>query len=244
MKLYPAIDLKNGRSVRLYQGQFDQETVVNNSPLQQAKQIAAAGLTNLHLVDLDGAKDGRPVNQAIIAAIVEQTPLQVEIGGGIRTLAQIETYLNLGVTRVIIGSAALTDPELVTTAVKKFGAAKIVVGIDGKQGKVATEGWLAQSQVTMADLVAAMQKVGVQTFIVTDIERDGTLQGPNQAQLVELAAQFPAATFVASGGVRDARDLKDLAAAGIEHAIVGKALYAGSVTLAELAELSRNKSEL
>lgn len=240
MNLYPAIDLKNGRSVRLYQGQFDQETVVNDSPLAQAQQIAAAGLSKLHLVDLDGAKDGQPANQAIITAIVEQTSLQAEIGGGIRTLAQIETYLALGVARVIIGSAALTDPELVTQAIQKFGAAKIVVGIDGKNGKVATEGWLAQSQVTMTDLVAAMQKVGVQTFIVTDIERDGTLQGPNQRQLIDLAAQFPAATFVASGGVRDVDDLKALTAAGIEHAIIGKALYAGSVTLTELAELSRN----
>ncbi|MFL2029722.1 1-(5-phosphoribosyl)-5-[(5-phosphoribosylamino)methylideneamino]imidazole-4-carboxamide isomerase [Loigolactobacillus zhaoyuanensis] len=240
MNLYPAIDLKNGRSVRLYQGQFDQETVVNDSPLAQAQQIAAAGLSNLHLVDLDGAKDGQPANQAIITAIVEQTSLQVEIGGGIRTLAQIETYLALGVARVIIGSAALTDPKLVTQAIQKFGAAKIVVGIDGKNGKVATEGWLAQSQVTMTDLVAAMQKVGVQTFIVTDIERDGTLQGPNQQQLIDLAAQFPAATFVASGGVRDVDDLKALAAAGIEHAIIGKALYAGSVTLTELAKLSRS----
>ncbi|MFD0896730.1 1-(5-phosphoribosyl)-5-[(5-phosphoribosylamino)methylideneamino]imidazole-4-carboxamide isomerase [Loigolactobacillus binensis] len=238
MNLYPAIDLKNGRSVRLYQGQFDQETIVNDAPLAQAQQIAAAGLTNLHLVDLDGAKNGKPANQATIAAIVEQTPLQVEIGGGIRTLAQIATYLTLGVSRVIIGSAALKDPELVTAAVKKFGASRIVVGIDGKNGKVATEGWLAQSEVAMADLVAAMQAVGVQTFIVTDIERDGTLQGPNQQQLVTLAAQFPAATFVASGGVRDGKDLQALAAAGIDHAIVGKALYAGTVTLAELRRLA------
>ncbi|PIO82175.1 1-(5-phosphoribosyl)-5-[(5-phosphoribosylamino)methylideneamino]imidazole-4-carboxamide isomerase [Loigolactobacillus backii] len=237
MNVFPAIDLQAGHSVRLYQGQFDQQTLINADPVAQAKQIEAANLTNLHLVDLDGAKDGLPVNQAVIQKIRKQTRLFIEVGGGIRNLQQIERYLNLGIDRVIIGSAALNNPELVAQAVRKFGATKIVVGLDGKNGQVATDGWLKQSKTSISAALAAMLAVGVQTFIVTDIQRDGTMSGPNVNLLAQLQQQYPAAVIVASGGIRNLADLKQLAKNKVQSSIIGKALYEGTVTLAELAEV-------
>ncbi|KRK40642.1 1-(5-phosphoribosyl)-5-[(5-phosphoribosylamino)methylideneamino]imidazole-4-carboxamide isomerase [Loigolactobacillus bifermentans] len=235
MNIFPAIDLLNGQSVRLYQGDYQQVSTVNPDPVAQAKAVAAAGLRRLHVVDLDGAKAGKPQNKAVVAKLRQSTDLFLEIGGGIRTLTEIEAYLELGVDRVILGSVALKDPQLVATAVEKFGSAKIVVGIDGQNGQVATEGWLDQSQVNMSDLMAAMLKVGVTQFIVTDIARDGTLTGPNVALLQDLQETFPAATVVASGGMHDAGDLAALQQAGLTDVIVGKALQKGTLTLAELA---------
>ncbi|MSE22218.1 1-(5-phosphoribosyl)-5-[(5-phosphoribosylamino)methylideneamino]imidazole-4-carboxamide isomerase, partial [Lactobacillus parabuchneri] len=160
MQIIPAIDLKNQQSVRLYQGDFKQTTVISQSPVEQAVSIEQAGLTNLHLVDLDGAKSGRPVNRTIIEQICEQTDLKVEVGGGIRSMSQINAYLTSGVDRVILGSAALNDPKLVQSAINQFGADQIVVGIDGKNGQVAVSGWLEQSQVEMASLMASMAAFG------------------------------------------------------------------------------------
>lgn len=235
MNIFPAIDLLNGQSVRLYQGDYQQVSTVNPDPVAQAKAVAAAGLRRLHVVDLDGAKAGKPQNKAVVAKLRQATDLFIEIGGGIRQLNEIEAYLALGVNRVILGSVALKNPELVATAVEKFGSTKIVVGIDGQNGQVATEGWLDQSQVSMSDLMAAMLKVGVTQFIVTDIARDGTLTGPNVTLLQTLQQTFPQATVVASGGMHDANDLKALQQAGLTDVIVGKALQKGTLTLAELA---------
>jgi len=237
--IFPAIDLRNGQSVRLYQGNYNQETVINSNPITQAQQIQAAGLTHLHLVDLDGAKSGRPINLDIITALRQNTTLFIELGGGIRSLAQIQQYLSLGINRVIIGSAALTHPELVTEAVARFGAESIAVGVDGRQEQVATDGWLTASSTTFSEIIQAMQTVGVINFIVTDIERDGTLSGPNIALLSRLQQKFPETNIIASGGISTIKDIEDLQTAGIKDIIVGRALYDGDVTLPALKEVMK-----
>lgn len=237
--IFPAIDLRNGQSVRLYQGDYNQETVINSDPITQAQQIQATGLTHLHLVDLDGAKSGRPINLDIITALRQNTTLFIELGGGIRSLAQIQQYLSLGINRVIIGSAALTHPELVTEAVARFGAESIAVGVDGRQEQVATDGWLTASSTTFSEIIQAMQAVGVMNFNVTDIERDGTLGGPNIALLSRLQQKFPETNIIASGGISTIKDIEDLQTAGIKDIIVGRALYDGNVTLPALKEVMK-----
>lgn len=237
--IFPAIDLRNGQSVRLCQGDYNKETVINSDPISQAQQIQAAGLTHLHLVDLDGAKSGKPINLDIITALRQNTQLFIELGGGIRSLAQIKQYLSLGINRVIIGSAALTHPELVTEAVAQFGAESIVVGVDGRQEQVATDGWLTASSTTFSEIIQAMQAVGVINFIVTDIERDGTLSGPNIALLSRLQQKFPETNIIASGGISTITDIEDLQTAGIKDIIVGRALYDGNVTLSALKEVMK-----
>ena len=237
--IFPAIDLRNGQSVRLYQGDYNKETVINSDPISQAQQIQAAGLTHLHLVDLDGAKSGKPINLDIITALRQNTQLFIELGGGIRSLAQIQQYLSLGINRVIIGSAALTHPELVTEAVARFGAESIAVGVDGRQEQVATDGWLTASSTTFSEIIQAMQAVGVINFIVTDIERDGTLSGPNIALLSRLQQKFPETNIIASGGISTITDIEDLQTAGIKDIIVGRALYDGNVTLSALKEVMK-----
>lgn len=237
--IFPAIDLRNGQSVRLYQGNYNKETVINSNAITQAQQIQAAGLTHLHLVDLDGAKSGRPINLDIITALRQNTTLFIELGGGIRSLAQIQQYLSLGINRVIIGSAALTHPELVTEAVARFGAESIAVGVDGRQEQVATDGWLTASSTTFSEIIQAMQAVGVINFIVTDIERDGTLSGPNIALLSRLQQKFPETNIIASGGISTIKDIEDLQTAGIKDIIVGRALYDGNVALPALKEVMK-----
>jgi len=242
MEIIPAIDLRNQQSVRLYQGDFDQTTLIAQDPLKQAKQIEAAGLKRLHLVDLDGAKSGRPVNRELIKQICAETSLKVEVGGGIRTLSQINGYLTSGVSRVILGSAALTDPKLVQEAVNQFGNDQVVVGIDGKDGKVAISGWLEESDVSMNTLMTSMVAVGVVNFVVTDITKDGTLSGPNVDLLGKLQKAFPTTEVIASGGVTTVADLEKLADAGIKSAIVGRAMATGDLPLRTLAEVSSNVS--
>lgn len=237
MVMYPAIDLKNGQSVRLYQGDFDQETLIEATPFSQAQRIENAGLTHLHVVDLDGAVAGKPVNQAIIEQIVTQTQLKVEVGGGIRTLDQIAQYLEMGVDQVVLGSIAWQNPNLVQMAIERFGPAHLTVGLDGKGGKIAIQGWLDVVDKTFADLLSDMLALGVQRFVVTDIARDGTLTGPNLALLTSLQAQFPTAQLVASGGVSTVADIQALQAAGIADVIIGRALFDGAVTLPDLVKL-------
>ncbi|GEP24374.1 MAG: 1-(5-phosphoribosyl)-5-[(5-phosphoribosylamino)methylideneamino]imidazole-4-carboxamide isomerase [Lentilactobacillus diolivorans] len=240
MQIIPAIDLKEQQSVRLYQGDFNRTTIINASPLAQALAIEKAGLTRLHLVDLDGAKSGRPINRDVIEQICRQTNLQVEVGGGIRSLSQINAYLTSGVNRVILGSAALNNPQLVQQAIHQFGADQIVVGIDGKDGLVAVSGWLEQSSVSMAELMASMVAFGVKTFIVTDISRDGTLNGPNIDLLKGLQQKYSQSTVIASGGIRSITDLDCLARADIKAAIIGKAMATGDLPLARLAEVAED----
>lgn len=236
MQIFPAIDLLNGRSVRLFQGDYDQVTPVASDPVVQAQKIQAAGLKRLHLVDLDGAKAGRPMNQTVVQAIRQATDLTLEIGGGLRDLATIQTYLAAGIQRVILGSVALKNPTLVQTALQNFGPDRIVIGIDGQNGQVATEGWLDQSQVAMPQLIDAMVTMGAKNFIVTDIHRDGAMTGPNLTLLKQLQTQFSTTTIVASGGIRNYQDLTALAQNGLTQAIIGKALVTGDLTLAQLVE--------
>ena len=218
--IFPAIDLQDGRSVRLYKGDFAQETVINPDPVDQAKQYEAAKVGALHLVDLDGAKAGKPVNVDIVKAVREAFTGILEIGG---------------VDRVILGSVALKNPELTKQVIAEYGAERIVIGVDGKNGKVAAEGWLDQSDVPMTNLIGAMVEGGAKYFIVTDVDRDGTMQGANEDLLGNLQKEFPTARIVASGGVRNLEDIKSLEAKGVMDSIVGKALYEGTITLEEIA---------
>lgn len=236
MKVFPAIDLKDGHAVRLVQGDFEQKTVVNEDPLAQAKEFQAAGISFIHVVDLDGALDGRATSAELIEAIKSSTDLGVEVGGGIRTMAQINAYAEAGIDRLIIGSAALKDPELVKAAVKKYGD-RIAVGIDAKDGLVAISGWLDVSETDYLTFAKEMANHGVKTIIYTDIARDGTLTGPNMEHYEKLLAQVPEVQIVASGGVSGKADLLALADLGVYGAIVGKAFYNGNITLAEMLEV-------
>ena len=238
--ILPAIDIYQGQSVRLFQGNYQKSTLVSTTPVDQARQINAANINCLHLVDLDGAKDGQPVNFKLTSAICQAFSGMVEIGGGIRSLDTIKQYLNVGVSRVILGSAALTDPELTKEALDQFDPAKIVIGVDGRKGQVATEGWLDQSKVAMDKLIAAMVNAGAKNFIVTDVARDGTMTGPNTSLYRRLQAQFAGANIIASGGVRNLKDVKSLQSVGIRDIIAGKSIYEGTLTLKEVAEVNNN----
>ena len=234
MQILPAIDIKNGQAVRLFKGDFAQQTVVNPDVLDQARLFKEAGIRFIHVVDLDGALEGKASNRDLIAKIKETTGLGVEVGGGIRTLEQIEDYLEVGIDRVIIGSMAVKSPGFVQAALDKFGPDRIVVGIDAKAGLVATEGWLETSQVNYLDLALAMEKMGVKLFVYTDVDRDGTLTGPNLQHYQALMKELTTAQVIASGGIAQLSDLQDLEGLGLPAAIVGKAYYSGNISLAEL----------
>ena len=234
MNILPAIDIRDGQAVRLFKGDFNQQTVVNPDVLGQARIFADAGIEFIHVVDLDGALDGKATNRDLIAALKVATGLGVEVGGGIRTLEQIQDYLNVGIDRVIIGSMAVKNPSFVKEAIERFGAEKIVVGIDAKNGYVATEGWLETSNVDFISLAKEMEKMGVQLFVYTDVDRDGTLTGPNFAHYEQLVAELTTAKVIASGGIAQLSDLTRLAEIGVAGTIVGKAYYNGNISLEEL----------
>ena len=234
MIIFPAIDIIGGQCVRLVQGDYATASKVAEDPLETAKKFEAAGAEWIHMVDLDGAKAGYPVNTGIYENIAKQTHLKVEVGGGIRTLDTIRAYLDLGITRVILGSAALKDPQLVADAVAEFGADRIVVGIDAKNEMVATEGWLETSNVHYIDLAKEMIKAGVKTFIFTDISKDGTLSGVNTEQLRKLRdAVGDQCNIVASGGVHTIDDIIACRELGLYGTIAGKSLYQGTLDLAD-----------
>ncbi|SNU08743.1 1-(5-phosphoribosyl)-5-[(5-phosphoribosylamino)methylideneamino] imidazole-4-carboxamide isomerase [Streptococcus equinus] len=234
MQILPAIDIKDGQAVRLFKGDFNQKTVVNPDVLEQAKIFAEAGIQFIHVVDLDGALDGRATNRDLIAKLKKESGLGVEVGGGIRTLEQIEDYLAVGIDRVIIGSMAVKNPDFVRAALEKFGSDKIVVGIDAKAGMVATEGWLETSDVDYISLAKAMEKIGVTLFVYTDVDRDGTLTGPNFEHYERLVAELTTAQVIASGGIAEQADLAKLEKIGVAGTIVGKAYYNGNISLEEL----------
>ena len=234
MNILPAIDIRDGQAVRLFKGDFNQQTVVNPDVLGQARIFADAGIAFIHVVDLDGALDGKATNRDLIAALKVATGLGVEVGGGIRSLEQIQDYLNVGIDRVIIGSMAVKNPSFVQEAIDRFGAEKIVVGIDAKDGFVATEGWLETSNVDFISLAKEMEKMGVQLFVYTDVDRDGTLTGPNFAHYEQLVAELTTAKVIASGGIAQLSDLTRLAEIGVAGTIVGKAYYNGNISLEEL----------
>ncbi|MGQ7356881.1 1-(5-phosphoribosyl)-5-[(5-phosphoribosylamino)methylideneamino]imidazole-4-carboxamide isomerase [Streptococcus suis] len=236
MQIYPAIDIRNGKAVRLFKGDFNQETVVNPDVLDQAKTFAAAGIDFIHVVDLDGALEGRATNRDLIASLKSETGLRIQVGGGVRTLDQIADYLDAGIDRVIIGSMAVKNPDFVKQALKRFGSQAIVVGIDAKNGFVATEGWLETSQVDYLSLAKEMEKIGVRLFVYTDVDRDGTLTGPNFDHYRKLKATLTEADVIASGGIHSMSDLVELAQIGVSGTIVGKAYYSGKVSLDDLQQ--------
>ena len=230
MILYPAIDLKDGRCVRLLKGDFDRETVFNDDPADQAAQFQAQGFRWLHVVDLNGAVEGRAVNSTSVEAILAAVTIPVQLGGGIRDMAGIEMWLARGLSRVILGTVALTDPGLVRQAAQAFPG-KVAVGIDARDGRVATQGWLETSDVTAIDLARSFEDAGVAAIVYTDIDRDGALQGVNVEATAGLARAL-ATPVIASGGVAglgDLRALKREAASGIEGVICGRALYDGKI---------------
>ena len=234
MQILPAIDIKEGQAVRLFKGDFNQKTVVNPDVIGQSKIFAQAGIDFIHVVDLDGALDGRATNRDLIAKLKKESGLGVEVGGGIRTLEQIEDYLAVGIDRVIIGSMAVKNPDFVKAALEKFGSDKIVVGIDAKNGMVATEGWLETSNVDYISLAKAMEKIGVTLFVYTDVDRDGTLTGPTFEHYERLVAELTTAKVIASGGIAEQSDLVKLQEIGVAGTIVGKAYYNGNISLEEL----------
>jgi len=236
MRILPAIDLRFGKVVRLTRGDYDTTTVYADNPAEIAKQFAETGCKDLHVVDLDGAKDGELTNYAAVRSIVEATDMLVEIGGGIRTIDRIETYLSLGVGRCIIGTAAVNDPEFLKTAVSEYGE-KIAVGVDAKDGLVAVSGWLEVTGINSLEFCGKLRDMGVKTVIYTDISKDGMLSGPNHEIYNELS-EIAGLDVIASGGVTTIDDVKRLSSSGIYGAIIGKALYTGKISLSEALEVA------
>lgn len=236
MELIPAIDLKDGRCVRLVQGDFTQSTIYGDDPVAMAQRWVACGATRLHVVDLDGARNGRPTNTDAVLAIVRAAGVPVQLGGGLRRDEDVSAALALGVERVILGTAAVEHAELVARLLARFGD-RLIIGVDARDGKVATAGWTETADVWAVDLVRHMAALGVRRVIYTDISRDGTLTEPNFEALAALI--WPGGpAIIASGGIAEVAHLRRLAALGVEGAIVGKALYAGRIDLqAALASL-------
>ena len=235
MILFPAIDLYDHKVVRLLKGDYEKMTVYSDDPLATAKNIESMGGKWLHLVDLEGAKDGTTPNFDVVSAIAKDTGLKVEIGGGIRSFETIEKYLNAGVQRVILGTKAVKDPGFLKEAVSKWGD-KIAVGVDAKNGKVAVNGWMDVLDIDMFDFLQDIKEMGVKTAIVTDISKDGAMKGTN-LPLYERLSKLSGIDITASGGVSTLDDLKALKAMDIYGAILGKAMYNGAIVLSEALEL-------
>ena len=239
MKIFPAIDLFGGQAVRLYKGDYDQMTVYDPEPLNTDRKFEAAGATNLHLVDLEGAKTGQTTNLPTIEKLAANTGLFIEVGGGIRNMDTVRRYLEAGASRVILGTAAVTDPDFLAAAVAAYGD-KIAVGADLKDGKVAIKGWLETSQEGWEAFFDKMQALGVATIICTDISKDGAMQGTNR-ELYKLLAQKYTMNIIASGGVSSLEDIQALKAAGVHGAIIGKAYYTGAIDLAQAVKLGEGE---
>ena len=234
MYLYPAIDLYEGKAVRLYKGDYNQMTVFSENPAEVAKAFELQGATHLHLVDLEGARDGTTSNLPVIEKILQRTNLFTEVGGGIRDLETAEKYLSLGVDRVILGTAAVKDEAFLKQALALYGE-KIAVGVDIKDGFVAIRGWTEKSDLTTEDFFAKMQSLGVKTIICTDISKDGAMQGTNRALYKELSSKF-SIELIASGGVSSLDDVLALKEMDLHGAIIGKAYYTGAIDLREALE--------
>lgn len=247
MILYPAIDLKDGRCVRLNQGRFDAVTTYSEDPLHIAKQWRDAGAERLHIVDLDGAKEGKPnaQNRAVLARIVKEAGLPVQFGGGVRTLESVRELVELGVARAVVGTAAARNAELIEGVLAQYGD-HIAIGVDARNGVVAIQGWQEESGEKATDFVVRMGRLGAKRFIFTDIARDGMLQGVNLTALKEIAARVPHLAVTASGGVTNRDDIIDLVrlereeAPNVDAVIIGKALYAGSLDLKDALAITRS----
>ena len=237
MQLYPAIDLYEGKAVRLLKGEYQKMTVYSENPVEVARDFQKSGAKCIHLVDLEGAKLGTAPNLGVIAGILAETDLFVEVGGGIRSMEVIEAYLSLGVNRVILGTAAVTDRRFLEQALATYGE-KIAVGVDLKDGYVAIKGWTETSTWTADTFFADLEKLGVSTVICTDISRDGAMQGTNR-ELYRILSEKYSIRLIASGGVSDLEDVRALQAMGLYGAIIGKAYYTGAIDLRQALEVCR-----
>ena len=237
MLIFPAIDLFEKKAVRLYKGDYAQMTIYNENPLAVAKDFEKAGATCLHLVDLEGAKTGETPNLDVISSIVENTNLFTEVGGGIRNMETVRRYLDAGVDRVILGTAAVKYPAFLKEALSTYGE-KVAVGIDLRDGKIAIKGWTETAEVDTEDFLLSLQNMGLTTVICTDIAKDGAMQGANHALYKTLSEKF-SLKIVASGGVSSLDDVKRLAAMDLYGAIIGKAYYTGAIDLAEAIEVTK-----
>lgn len=238
MILYPAIDLKDGKCVRLLRGEMDKATVFSDQPADQAKAFEDSGFEWLHIVDLNGAFEGKPVNEVAVKAILSRVKMPVQLGGGIRNMDMIDTWLSAGVSRVILGTVALRNPVLVKEACRLFPG-QVAVGIDAKGGKVAVNGWAELSDQPAVDLAKKFEDAGVAAIIYTDISRDGAMEGPNFEETIRLAESITT-PVIASGGISSVADIakyKTYGAAGIEGCILGRALYDGAITANEALKL-------
>lgn len=232
MIIFPAIDILKGKCVRLIQGDYDKEIVYGDSPVDMAKQWEAKGAEFIHIVDLDGARSGKSINEQIIIDIAQAVDVPIQVGGGIRSMETVKTYLDSGVNRVIVGTAAIEDEAFLKEAVESY-AERIVVSLDAKDGYVATEGWTDTSDVRALDIVKDLEKLGVKTIVYTDIAKDGMLQGPNLEEQ-EAINEATSIDVIASGGVTTREDVDNLKKLNMYGAIVGKALYDGKITFEEL----------
>ena len=242
MQLFPAIDLRGGQVVRLTQGDYDRMTVYGADPCAQARAFRAAGAQALHVVDLDGAKDGTLSNYDTIAALAKQGGLYIEVGGGIRTEDRIETYLSLGVGRCILGSVAVTDFDFTARMLRRYGE-RIAVGVDARDGFVAIHGWKELSSERGVDFCRRLADAGCTAIIYTDIARDGAMQGTNLALYRQLTDALPGMAFTASGGITREEELTELDAMGVAAAILGKSLYTGALDLARCVRLVQKKED-
>lgn len=238
MFIFPAIDIKDGTCVRLYQGSFETVHKVANDPLKMAQAFEAAGAKWVHMVDLDGAIQGKEVNGKIFTKIAKNTSLRVQVGGGIRSLEQIDAYLERGIDRIVLGSIALSEPEMVSEAVRMYGDA-VAVGIDAKDGFAQGEGWLKDSKRHYLDVAKEMVDLGVTTLIYTNIRQDGTLLGPAVEDYRVLCENFPHTDIIASGGVRNVDDIIQLKELGLEGVICGKGIYAGTLDLVKAVKIAK-----
>ncbi|WP_147804349.1 1-(5-phosphoribosyl)-5-[(5-phosphoribosylamino)methylideneamino]imidazole-4-carboxamide isomerase [Alkalicoccus halolimnae] len=231
--IYPAIDMRGGKCVRLLQGDYNKETIYGDSPFEMAELFAEKGASWIHMVDLDGAKEGKPVNHEYAVRAAKELGADVQVGGGIRTPEAAATYLEAGVSRIILGSSAISDPDFVRRMLKTYGGKRIAIGIDARDGFVATHGWLQTSEVRAEELGQELAEAGAETFIMTDISRDGMMSGPNVQAIAELG-RATGKQVIASGGVSSMEDLRELATFkhdGISGAIIGKALYTEKIDL-------------
>ena len=237
MILFPAIDLYEKKAVRLYKGDYANMTVYSHNPIEIALDFQNKGCTHIHMVDLEGAKDGTTPNLAIVQSIAEETSLFVEIGGGIRSMETVRAYLDAGVDRVILGTAALTDRAFLQAALDAYGE-RIAVGADVRDGYIAIKGWLETSQTSLEDFLSDMQALGVKTVICTDISRDGAMRGTNLELYRRVSREF-GMQIVASGGVSDLSDVRELRKMELYGAIIGKAYYTGAISLEEAIEVAK-----
>ena len=237
MNIFPAIDLYGKKAVRLLKGDYQKMTVYSDTPLEVAKEFEKKGARFIHMVDLEGAKDGTTPNLSVVESVAKNTSLFVEIGGGIRSIDALDRYFDSGVHRAILGTAAINDPKLLTEALKKYSD-KIAVGADVLDGKIAIKGWLETSEVTLDEFLSDMEKKGVATVICTDISKDGAMSGTNLEMYKELSEKYKM-NITASGGVSTIEDVKALASMGLYGAIIGKAYYTGAIDLTEAIEVSK-----